>query len=95
MARSNEFPQYYKCVANFGLHCCSFLLDCFFKMAEGPGNAPGSLLETLFSRQVQPAYICLPSDKPPATLLAGVCCEIGGSEGVRTLSLPADNGLLC
>ena len=30
-------------------------------MAEGPGNAPGSGVRTLFSRQVQPAYICLPS----------------------------------
>jgi hypothetical protein len=32
-------------------------------MAEGPGNAPGSVVRILFSRQVQPAYICLPSDE--------------------------------
>jgi len=31
------------------------------KMAEGAGNAPASALPILFSGQVQPAYICLPS----------------------------------
>ena len=31
------------------------------KMAEGVGNAPTSAMPILFSRQVQPAYICLPS----------------------------------
>lgn len=30
-------------------------------MAEGVGNAPTSAMPILFSRQVQPAYICLPS----------------------------------
>jgi hypothetical protein len=30
-------------------------------MAEGVGNAPTSVMPILFSRQVQPAYICLPS----------------------------------
>jgi hypothetical protein len=30
-------------------------------MAEGVGNAPTSAVPILFSRQVQPAYICLPS----------------------------------
>ena len=32
-------------------------------MAEGVGNAPTSAMPILFSRQVQPAYICLPSVK--------------------------------
>jgi hypothetical protein len=32
-------------------------------MAEGVGNAPTSAMPILFSRQVQPAYICLPSTK--------------------------------
>ena len=31
------------------------------KLAEGVGNAPTSAMPILFSRQVQPAYICLPS----------------------------------
>jgi hypothetical protein len=31
-------------------------------MAEGVGTAPTSALPILFSRQVQPAYICLPSE---------------------------------
>jgi hypothetical protein len=31
------------------------------KLAEGVGTAPTSALPILFSRQVQPAYICLPS----------------------------------
>jgi hypothetical protein len=30
-------------------------------MAEGVGNAPTSAMPILFSRQVQPACICLPS----------------------------------
>ena len=30
-------------------------------LAEGVGNAPTSAKPILFSRQVQPAYICLPS----------------------------------
>jgi hypothetical protein len=33
------------------------------KVAEGVGNAPTSVTPILFSRQVQPAYICLPSIK--------------------------------
>jgi hypothetical protein len=32
-------------------------------MAEGVGNAPTSAMPILFSGQVQPAYICLPSIK--------------------------------
>src|ERR1041385_4312907 len=31
------------------------------RLAEGVGNAPTSAMPILFSRQVQPAYICLPS----------------------------------
>jgi hypothetical protein len=31
------------------------------ELAEGVGNAPTSAMPILFSRQVQPAYICLPS----------------------------------
>jgi hypothetical protein len=30
-------------------------------LAEGVGNAPTSAMPILFSRQAQPAYICLPS----------------------------------
>jgi hypothetical protein len=30
-------------------------------VAEGVGNAPTSAMPILFSGQVQPAYICLPS----------------------------------
>jgi hypothetical protein len=30
-------------------------------LAEGAGNAPASAMPILFSGQVQPAYICLPS----------------------------------
>ena len=33
------------------------------KLAEGVGNAPTSAMPILSSRQVQPAYICLPSVK--------------------------------
>ena len=32
------------------------------KLAEGVGNAPTSAMPILFSGQVQPAYICLPSE---------------------------------
>src|SRR4051812_1166301 len=39
------------------------LLLSYKTMAEGVGNAPTSALPILFSRQVQPAYICLPSVK--------------------------------
>jgi hypothetical protein len=35
-------------------------------VAEGVGNAPTSAMPILFSRQVQPAYICLPSIKEVA-----------------------------
>jgi hypothetical protein len=31
------------------------------RLAEGVGNAPTSAMPILFSGQVQPAYICLPS----------------------------------
>ena len=37
------------------------LLLSYRTMAEGVGNAPTSAMPILFSRQVQPAYICLPS----------------------------------
>ena len=37
------------------------LLLSYGKVAEGVGNAPTSAMPILFSRQVQPAYICLPS----------------------------------
>jgi len=43
-------------------------------MAEGVGNAPTSAMPILFSRQVQPAYICLPFIK----------CQGGG---IRTRGL--------
>ena len=37
------------------------LLLSYRTMAEGVGNALTSAMPILFSRQVQPAYICLPS----------------------------------
>jgi hypothetical protein len=37
------------------------LLLSYGTMAEGVGNAPTSAMPILFSGQVQPAYICLPS----------------------------------
>ena len=37
------------------------LLLSYGTLAEGVGNAPTSAMPILFSRQVQPAYICLPS----------------------------------
>jgi len=50
---------------------------------EGVGNAPTSAMPILFSRQVQPAYICLPSRngqggrsctlRPPRSELVAVC----------------------
>jgi hypothetical protein len=39
------------------------LIDFERRMAEGVGNAPTSAMPILFSRQVQPAYICLPSKR--------------------------------
>jgi hypothetical protein len=42
---------------------CDFLWLLFKNVAEGVGNAPTSAMPILFSRQVQPAYICLPSKK--------------------------------
>jgi hypothetical protein len=37
------------------------LVKCLPKLAEGVGNAPTPVMPVLFSRQVQPACICLPS----------------------------------
>src|SRR5436309_8858626 len=42
---------------------CGLALRFTKKLAEGVGNAPTSAMPILFSRQVQPAYICLPSQK--------------------------------
>ena len=39
----------------------SALLLSYGTVAEGVGNAPTSAMPILFSGQVQPAYICLPS----------------------------------
>jgi hypothetical protein len=47
-------------------------------MAEGVGNAPTSAMPILFSRQVQPAYICLPSRNGQ-----------GGPAGARRRGTPA------
>jgi hypothetical protein len=41
--------------------CAEAFFSLMAKMAEGVGNAPTSAMPILFSRQVQPAYICLPS----------------------------------
>src|SRR5258705_629420 len=46
-------------VTENGLHWIPFVE--VYELAEGVGNAPTSAMPILFSRQVQPAYICLPS----------------------------------
>src|SRR5665811_1432268 len=46
------------CVFRLSAGCSAFELR---DVAEGVGNAPTSAMPILFSRQVQPAYICLPS----------------------------------
>ena len=66
-------------------------------MAEGVGNAPTSAMPILFSGQVQPAYICLPSKvagwqelhlRPPRSeqgrLLLTIHPEIGCQGWTRT-----------
>jgi hypothetical protein len=45
--------------------CCGLMV----KLAEGVGNAPTSAMPILFSRQVQPACICLPSTRYSFLLL--------------------------
>src|ERR1700748_1474708 len=40
---------------------CVLLSSFIHQLAESAGNAPPSAIPILFSRQVQPAYICLPS----------------------------------
>jgi hypothetical protein len=46
-------------VSENGFHVVPFVQD--LELAEGVGNAPTSAMPILFSGQVQPAYICLPS----------------------------------
>ena len=41
----------------------SYRTMMIMKLAEGVGNAPTSAIPILFSRQVQPACICLPSTR--------------------------------
>jgi hypothetical protein len=65
------------------------------KMAEGVGNAPTSAMPILFSGQVQPAYICLPSVKLAARAgLAPTPCGLTNRRATLTppgnkLALPA------
>jgi hypothetical protein len=74
------------------------LLLSYRTMAEGVGNAPTSAMPTLFSRQVQPACICLPSvnwsgwgelhSRPPPSeggrLLLTLHPEFGSQSWTRT-----------
>jgi hypothetical protein len=55
-------------------------------MAEGVGNAPTSAVPILFSRQVQPAYICLPSVKLAARV--GLAPTPNGLTGRRATLTP-------
>jgi len=51
-------------------------------VVEDVGNAPTSAMPILFSRQVQPAYICLPSRN-------GGCAQVPARVGLA----PTPNGL--
>lgn len=65
-------------------------------MAEGVGNAPTSAMPILFSRQVQPAYICLPSKNGQGgrscTLVAVRKHPPGSKPGRLLLTLHPENG---
>ena len=52
-------------------------------MAEGVGNAPTSAMPILFSGQVQPAYICLPSVKSILQFPSGILSVHVGFRHVR------------
>ncbi len=58
-------------------------------MAEGVGNAPTSAMPILFSRQVQPAYICLPSKIGCQTWTR---TKTSGLTGRRATLTPPGNG---
>jgi hypothetical protein len=73
-------------------------------MAEGSGNAPASAMPILFSGQVQPAYICLPSKNDFAP--KGIRIIMSGDEGAGSgfqkklpeavrLTEPRDLGTVC
>src|SRR6266705_7191512 len=59
------------------------------EMAEGVGNAPTSAMPILFSRQVQPAYICLPSK---LAARVGLAPTPNGLTGRRATFTPPGNG---
>src|SRR6266540_3490575 len=59
------------------------------KLAEGVGNAPTSAMPILFSRQVQPAYICLPSK---LAARVGLAPTPNGLTGRRATFTPPGNG---
>ena len=60
------------------------------ELAEGVGNAPTSAMPILFSGQVQPAYICLPSVKLAARV--GLAPTPSGLTGRRATLTPPGNG---
>src|SRR5215510_13504426 len=55
-------------------------------MAEGVGNAPTSAMPILFSRQVQPACICLPSKNGCRTWTRTKTSGLTGRRATFTLS---------
>src|SRR5438093_7601599 len=59
------------------------------KLAEGVGNAPTSAMPILFSRRVQPAYICLPSKLAARVGLAPTPCGLTNRRATLT---PPGNG---
>ena len=64
------------------------------RLAEGVGNAPTSAMPILFSRQVQPAYICLPSrngGRALAPARVGLAPTPNGLTGRRATFTPPGN----
>ena len=62
------------------------LLLSYGTVAEGVGNAPTSAVPILFSGQVQPAYICLPSKLAARVGLAPTPPGLTGRRATLTLS---------
>jgi hypothetical protein len=65
-------------------------LECVRKVAEGVGNAPTSAMPILFSRQVQPAFICLPSENDLAARVGLAPTPNGLTDRRATLTLPGN-----
>jgi hypothetical protein len=79
-----------------GLRCNATSLACRGcggqRLAEGAGDAPSSAVPILFSGQVQPAYICLPSARMAARVV--LAPTPNGLTGRRATFTPPDNGKL-